>query len=165
MNLSWKRWFLGLADYVSGKSKDKSTKVGAIIVDDDNDIVSTGYNSFPRGVDDDVEERHQRPAKYMWTEHAERNAIYNAARRILKGKTLVLQYAPCPCHDCARAVIQSGIKKIVVPKGKEFPGLGSWTDSLNVARQMLDEAGVEIEEVDFNELDHDVKDWHGARTK
>ena len=163
MNESWKKWHLGLANYVSGKSKDRSTKVGAVIVDDDNTVLATGFNSFPRGVNDDVDERHERPAKYMWTEHAERNAIYNAARQVLKGSTLVLQYAPCPCTDCTRGVIQSGIKKIIVPKGAFFPGIGKWDESLKVAKEMLDEAGVEIEEVDYDEADHDLGDFHGAR--
>ena len=163
MNINWKKWHLGLTNWVSGKSKDRSTRVGAIIVDDDNTVIATGYNSFPRGVNDDIDERHERPAKYMYTEHAERNAIYNAARQILKDKTLVLQYAPCPCHDCTRGVIQSGIKKIIVPKGAWFPGVGDWTDSLKVSMEMLEEAGVEIEEVEFNEDDHDFGDFQGAR--
>ena len=163
INDNWKKWHLGLANWVSGKSKDKSTKVGAVIVDDDNTVIATGYNSFPRGVNDDVAERHERPAKYMWTEHAERNAIYNAARQVLKGTTVVLQYAPCPCTDCTRGVIQSGIKKIIVPKGSYFPGVGKWDESLQVAKEMLDEAGVDIEEVEFDEDDHDFGDFHGAR--
>lgn len=163
MNISWKKWHLGLANYVSGKSKDRSTKVGAVIVDDDNTVIATGYNSFPRGVNDDIDERHERPAKYMWTEHAERNAIYNAARQILKGTTLVLQYAPCPCTDCTRGVIQSGIKKIIVPKGAWFPGVGDWNESLKIAKEMLDEAGVEVEEVDFDADDHNFGDYHNSR--
>jgi dCMP deaminase len=163
MNISWKKWHLGLATWVAGKSKDRSTKVGAVIVDDDNTPISFGFNSFPRGVDDTIESRHERPAKYMFTEHAERNAIYNAARKVLKGTTLVLQYAPCPCHDCTRGVIQSGIKKIIVPKGAWFPGVGDWSDSLVIAKQMLDEAGVEVEEVDFEHDDHDFGDYHDAR--
>ena len=163
MNTSWKKWHLGLAHWVSGKSKDRSTKVGAVIVDDENTIISTGFNSFPRGVNDDIDERHVRPTKYLYTEHAERNAIYNAARQILKGKTLVLQYAPCPCHDCTRAVIQSGIKKIIVPKDGKFPGRGDWGDSLEAAMTMLNEAGVEVEEVEFSMDDHDFADFHNAR--
>lgn len=168
MNKSWKKWHLGLATWVAGKSKDRSTKVGAVIVDDDNTVISTGFNSFPRGVNDDVDERHERPAKYRWTEHAERNAIYNAARQVLKGTTLVLQYPPCPCTDCTRGVIQSGIKKIIVPKGAHFPGVGGagvgdWTEDLKIAREMLAEVGIEIEEVEFDHDEHDFGDFHGAR--
>ena len=165
MNESWKKWHLGLATWVAGKSKDRSTKVGAVIVDDDATVISTGFNSFPRGVDDTVDSRHERPAKYRWTEHAERNAIYNAARRILKGTTMVLQYPPCPCTDCTRGVIQTGIKKIIVPKGAFFPGVGDWSDDLKIAKEMLEEAGVEIEEVEYNEEDHDFGDYHNARSK
>ena len=163
MNDNWKRWHLGHADWVSGKSKDRSTRVGAIIVDDDNTPISEGFNSFPRGVDDDVDERHERPAKYRWTEHAERNAIYNAARKILKGTTLVLQYPPCPCTDCTRGVIQVGIKKIIVPKNSYFPGVGNWDEDLKIAKVMLEEAGVEIEEVDYNPEEIDFTDFHNAR--
>ena len=142
---SWGEYFFKLAALVSSKSKDRSTKVGAVIVDDENSIVSTGYNGFCRGVDDSIDERHKRPEKYLWTEHAERNAIYNAARRVLNGTTMYLQYGPCPCADCTRAIIQSGIKNIVIPKNAEFPGKGSqWNDSCRAAMEMLHEAGIAI---------------------
>ena len=163
MNISWKKWHLGLAAYVSGKSKDKSTKVGCVIVDDDNTPISTGFNSFPRGVDDTIASRHERPAKYKWTEHAERNAIYNAARQVLKGTTLVLQGMPCLCTDCARGVIQTGIKKVIITKGEHTPSAADWAEDLAIAKEMLAEVGVEIEEVEYNEDDHDFGDYHGAR--
>ena len=163
MNLSWKQWHLGLAAYVSGKSKDKSTKVGCVIVDDDNTPISTGFNSFPRGVDDTIEERHERPAKYLYTEHAERNAIYNAARQILKGTTLVLQGAPCTCADCARGIIQSGIKKIIVVKDESTILKGDWDADFTAAFEMFSEAGVEVEAVEFDGDDHDFGDYHNAR--
>jgi dCMP deaminase len=73
--MNWTNYFLNIAEAVKEKSKDQRTKIGAVIVGKDNEIVSTGYNSFPRGIDDDVEERQQRPEKYFWFEHAERNAI------------------------------------------------------------------------------------------
>ncbi len=78
--MNWDQYFLNIAEQVKEKSKDRRTKIGAVIVGPDNEIVSTGYNSFPRGIDDDVEERQVRPEKYYWFEHAERNSIYNAAR-------------------------------------------------------------------------------------
>ncbi len=77
---SIREYFLNIAESVKLKSKDRRTQIGAVIVGKDNEIVTTGYNSFPRGINDDVEERQQRPEKYFWFEHAERNAIYNAAR-------------------------------------------------------------------------------------
>jgi len=80
--IDWQDYFIGIANQVKLKSKDKNTQIGAVIVGEDNEVVSTGYNSFPRGIDDDVPERQERPEKYHWFEHAERNAIYNAANRV-----------------------------------------------------------------------------------
>ena len=90
MNISWDDYFAGLLSQVAVKSKDPTTKIGALIVGPDREIRSTGYNSFPRGLDDNVRERMERPEKYYWIEHAERNAIYNAARcgTTLKGCTV-----------------------------------------------------------------------------
>lgn len=141
---SWKQYFVELAQLASTKSKDRSTKVGAVIIGPNNEIRTTGYNGFPRKVNDDVEARHSRPTKYLFTEHAERNAIYNAARHgiALDGCTLYLNYVPCPCADCTRAIIQSGIVKIIGPRIK-FPGKGElWEESMRASTEMLDEAGV-----------------------
>ena len=77
--MRWVEYFRNLAHQVKLKSKDESTQIGAIIVGKDKEIVSTGYNSFPRGLTDDIKSRQERPEKYYWFEHAERNAIYNAA--------------------------------------------------------------------------------------
>lgn len=109
----WNVRFVDLARLVGSWSKDRSRKVGAVIAGFNREILSVGYNGFPRGVNDDVEERHQRPAKYLWTEHAERNAIYNAARRgvELEGATIYLPWYPC--MDCARAIVQVGISDVV----------------------------------------------------
>jgi len=78
--MNWDEYFVAIAELVCFRSKDRSTKVGAVIVGPDNEIRSTGYNSFVRGINDTIEERQQRPEKYFWFEHAERNAIYCAAR-------------------------------------------------------------------------------------
>ena len=101
--MNWVDYFYKIAEQVKEKSKDKKTKIGAVIVGKDNEIVSTGYNSFPRGIDDNVAERQERPEKYFWFEHAERNAIYNAARIGVstKGCTMFLT-CDIPCADCAR---------------------------------------------------------------
>ena len=77
--MSWKTRWMDLTIFISQWSKDRSRKCGAIIVDDRNVLISIGWNGFPRGINDDIDARHARPAKYQWTEHAERNAIYNAA--------------------------------------------------------------------------------------
>ena len=77
--MNWTEYFLEIAEVVKLKSKDQSTQIGAVVVGEGNNVLSTGYNSFPRGLDDSLQERQERPEKYFWMEHAERNAIYNAA--------------------------------------------------------------------------------------
>jgi dCMP deaminase len=135
--MGWFGYFKKIMDAVKTKSKDRSVQVPCLIVDDDHSIVSTGYNGFPRGVNDNIDARHERPIKYRYTEHAERNAIYNAARRLLKGKTLLI--AAMPCTDCMRGIIQSGIAKVVVysPYVNE-----RWYDDALISYQMAIEAGV-----------------------
>lgn len=144
--MDWDEYYINMAEFISQKSKDRSTKVGCVIVGPDNEVRSTGYNGFPRGVDDSKDERHDRPVKYDYTEHAERNAIYNAARVgiPLKGCTLYLNWEPCPCTDCTRAVIQSGIVRIIGPD-KPFgkPGSKDWQDDFQRSAEMLDEVGIE----------------------
>lgn len=139
----WEKRFFKYAEEVAQWSKDRSTKVGCVIVNDENDILSRGYNGFPRGADDDTDQRrYEKPAKYMWTEHAERNAIYNAART---GTSLVGSNAYCtyfPCIDCTRGLIQVGVKKIYAPK-PDF-NHEKWGDSWIEGVTMLKECGVEI---------------------
>lgn len=112
-----------MAKLVSSWSKDRSTKVGAVLVSQDNYVLGVGYNGFPRGVDDDIESRHDRPSKYDWTEHAERNAIYNAARHgiSLDGASMFIwlevsesTQAKGICMSCCRAIIQSGVKRVFI---------------------------------------------------
>ena len=140
----WDAYFMQLAHDVASRSKDQSTQLGAVIVGPDREIRSTGYNSFPRGVNDDVAERQERPLKYLWMEHAERNAIYNAARMgtCLKGCVLYCAWPPCP--DCARAIVQSGIIGVVV-ESMDVPE--RWQANMEVARQILSEAGVWIRQM------------------
>lgn len=138
----WDQRFLELALLIAGWSKDKSRKTAAVIVGEGRKILATGYNGFPRGVNDEVPERHSRDkdAKYKWTEHAERNAIYQAADHgiALRGSTIYLPWYPCA--DCARAIVQSGIKFLV---GVE----PDWNDpkyafDFECAREILGEGGV-----------------------
>lgn len=147
---SWDQHFIDMAELISQKSKDRSTKVGAVIVGPDNEVRSTGYNGFPRSVNDLDESRHERPTKYDYTEHAERNAIYNAARVGIptKGCSLYLNWEPCPCSDCTRAVIQAGIVKVVGPN-RPFGKPGThWQDNFVHSKAMLAEAGIEIEVIE-----------------
>lgn len=112
--ISWDKYFMSLAYFVAMKSKDENTNIGAVIVGPDNEIRSTGYNSFVRGSWDELKERQERPEKYYWFEHAERNAIYNAARVGTPLCGCRIYVLGIPCMDCARAIIQSGICEVVV---------------------------------------------------
>ncbi len=137
--VSWHETFLEICDVIAKRSKDQSTQVGSVIVGPDHEIRSVGYNCFARGIDDNKQERQERPEKYFFFEHAERNAIYNAARIgvPLKGCTLYVQWPPCA--DCARAIIQSGISVVII-KTNKIPG--SWHESCQKGMDMFKEARV-----------------------
>lgn len=142
---SWDRYFMNLVDVVSTRSKDRSTKVGAVFVGPDNEIRSTGYNSFPRGLRDNVEARHERPEKYLWTEHAERNAIYNAARMgtCLKGCRVYIPFAPC--MDCARGIVQVGCTEVIAGVIDEnSPLYQRWQEDFKRVGPLFDETGVKL---------------------
>ena len=127
------------------KSEDVKTHIGAIVVGPDHEIRTTGYNGLPRGVKN-TPERQNRPEKYFWFEHAERNAIYNAVRigTSLKGCTMYTN--AIPCADCSRAIIQSGITKVIVDKAFDiFQDHKTWGEHLAKSEKMLVEAGVELE--------------------
>ena len=115
----WDAYFMKMAYHVASKSKDRSIKVGCVAVGDGNSVLSTGYNGFPRGVDDENEEYHTRPAKYDWTEHAERNTVYNAARNGIRLLYSTVYSTSLPCADCARAFVQSGVRRLVIPNQKQ----------------------------------------------
>ena len=138
------------AEHWAAKSKDPSTQVGVVLVPAYGDVPIPGYNGFPRGVDDDEDNekgRWDRPIKYSYVEHAERNAIYNAARMGVKtmGATMYFNFDPRPCTNCARAIIQAGVRRLVGYSHRPFPGKGTqWKDDLVVAETMLREAGVQI---------------------
>jgi dCMP deaminase len=141
----WSEYFLGIAEQVKLKSKDESTQIGAVIVGKDNEILSTGYNSFPRGLDDNLPERQERPLKYYYFEHAERNAIYNAARvgTPLNGSTIYLT-SGLPCADCARGIINSGIKTVYCKRECTTKNKEKWVESQNTAKEMMAECGVRV---------------------
>ena len=144
--MNWNEYFRGIAHQVKLKSKDIRTQIGAVIVGSDNEIVSTGYNSFPRGINDEVTERQERPEKYYWFEHAERNAIYNAARIGVSTKGCTM-YLTCgiPCADCCRGIINAGISKVVL-EGDGHGAVGTkWDESAKRSLQMFNEVGVIVE--------------------
>src|SRR5580704_9582280 len=113
--LEWHTRFLQFAQMVASWSKDPSTKVGACIVDSHRRILGTGYNGFPRGVEDTLARYADRPVKYAMVVHAEANAILNALGSV-EGATLYCNIG-MPCSDCAKLIIQAGIKRVVCPAG------------------------------------------------
>lgn len=141
----WDQRFIDLAEYIGQWSKDRNTKVGAVIVDVDKRVISTGYNGFVGGMDDEVDVRYERPFKYSYTEHAEANAIHTAARLgvSVKGSTMYVKWFPC--ETCTRAIIQSGISKLVCCE----PDFNDkrWGESFKIAYEMLNECGVELKYV------------------
>ena len=134
---------LGLAQYIGGWSKDQSRKVGAVIADSKGGVRAIGYNGLPRGADEEHESRHHAPDKYLWTEHAERNAIFEAGRMgaQIDGCTMYLPWFPC--MDCARAIVQAGIVRLVAIEPDTLDP--RWGGHFEVAIQLFREAGIEIE--------------------
>lgn len=122
-------------------SPDLSTQNGAIVIARDGRI-AMGCNKLPMGVEV-TSERLERPKKYLWTEHAERNAIYDAARRGIRTEGATMFCPFIACHDCARAIVQSGIISVVTHTAMQIPG--RWSESVEVGFEILNEAGVEIE--------------------
>lgn len=141
---SWDDLFIATAQLYATKSKDRNTKIGAVLVGPDNEVVSTGYNSFPRDLDDSVEERYMRPEKYYWTEHAERNCLYNAARMGIRTKGCRM-FLSCwiPCTDCARAIIQCGVVEVILGAAQNAAS-SKWQAEGERSEQMFKEAGVEV---------------------
>jgi len=148
-NDKWNYRFLELAELIASWSKDTSTKTGAVIIGPDKEIRATGYNGLVRKVDDNIPERMERPTKYDFFEHAERNAIYNACLTGTSLKNCTIYCTLTPCTDCARAIIQTGIKAVVTYeyKPKADDPKNTWRDKLNYSAQMFKEAGVEYIEL------------------
>lgn len=138
----WDKRYLALAKEVSTWSKDPSTQVGAVTVGQKKEVLSQGFNGFPRGIEDSDERYGDRPTKYKFVVHAEMNAIYNATYSgvSLDGATLYVYGLPI-CSECAKGIIQVGIKKVVVEKAKE---LDNWNESVGLSKKMFDEAGVAL---------------------
>ena len=142
--MNWDEYFMAMARFVAQKSKDQSVKVGVVIVGPDNEVRSTGYNGFPRGIDESFPSRWERPIKYQFVEHAERNAVYNAARIGVSTRGCTAYMESPPCADCGRALIQAGIKKIVVTTNNPFKNRADWAQSIEFAMNLLREGGVEV---------------------
>ncbi|SDR00548.1 deaminase [Pseudovibrio sp. Tun.PSC04-5.I4] len=140
----WNTRFLEVCQTVASWSDDRDRHVGAVIFGPGQVILATGYNGLPRGVSGADNTRYDRKSgeKFFWVEHAERNAIYNAARTgtALQSSTIVINRFPCA--DCARAIIQSGISEVVSPPPPKNDG--ALDHSFDVAEVMLREAGIAI---------------------
>ena len=146
--LSWDDYFMGLAHLSAKRSKDPSTQVGAAIVSEEHRVVGIGYNGFPSGCDDDVypweREGDFGDTKYPYVVHAELNAILNS-NQLCRGCTIYVTLFPC--NECAKAIIQSGIKRVVYECDKYAD-----TDAVKASKRMFLSAGVELKQ-----LDHDVR--------
>lgn len=143
--ISWDEYFMGVAKLSAYRSKDPNTQVGACIVNEDNRIVGVGYNGLPRGCEDDLfpwesREGHLYDTKYPYVVHAELNAILNSIQK-LKGCRIYVSLFPC--HECTKAIIQSGIKEIIYEDDK-YNG----TESDRAAKRMLDVAHVSYRKID-----------------
>ena len=135
--ITWDEYFMGVAMLAARRSKDPNTQVGACIVSPDNIIISTGYNGLPNGCSDDEYpwEREGEETKYPYVVHAELNAILNANGRDLRGSRL---YVPLfPCNECAKAIIQAGVKEVLYLSDKYAS-----TAATRASKRMLDSAGV-----------------------
>jgi dCMP deaminase len=144
----WDAYYLEICRVVGLRSKDPNTQLGCIIVGPAHEIRSTGYNSFPRGIRDDVPERLVRPAKYLWIEHAERNAICNAARAGTATEGCTLYVEIMPCMDCARAIVQAGIINVVVSAQRMKAYTSDYyNEHFGMVEILFGEAGVGVRQV------------------
>lgn len=138
----WDKRYMEMAMLVASWSKDPSSKIGAVAVNEKGQILTTGYNGFPRGIADD-DRLNDRPVKYKYIVHAEQNAIYNATYNgvSLHGSTMYVAGLPC-CSDCAKGIIQVGVRRVVM---NGDPLNGRWAESTRLTLDMFKEANVEWE--------------------
>lgn len=141
----WDRRFLALAEHVASWSKDPSTQTGAVIVRPDRTIASMGYNGFPRGIEDDSDRLNDRQQKYDLIVHCEMNAILSA-REPLTGYTIYV-YPFLTCQRCAVHIVQTGIKRVVVPISPPDK-LERWRTAFEAAEKVYMESGIELQYYD-----------------
>lgn len=143
ISTSWHKKYLLLAKHISSWSKDPSTKVGAVAIGGVGQILATGYNGFPRNIADHQERLNNRDQKYKYVVHAEMNCIYNATHNGISLKDSVLYVYGLPvCSECAKGVIQTGIKMVVMPEFKNTPE--KWLNSFEKTRMVFNESGVNL---------------------
>ncbi|MDD9945916.1 MAG: dCMP deaminase family protein [Myxococcales bacterium] len=141
----WDRRFVELAAHIATWSKDPSTQVGCVVVGPDREIRSTGFNGFPRGIEDSEARLTDRDQKYPLICHAEENAIMHAARVGVSLKSCVAYVTWPPCTRCARSLIQAGVREVCFPAGLEIPE--RWLEDFDLSTHMLAESGVLVRQV------------------
>lgn len=165
---TWDDTWINLCYEMANRSKDRSTRVGCVIVGQNNILKSQGYNGIPRDCDDDIDHRHQRPQKYFYFEHGERNSIYNAAKEGIPLKGCKIYIPAPPCVECCRAIIQSGIVEIIcdtlfVPK--------RWKEACDAGIEMLLEANIFVRQPNSDVkitkwiYTEDENGWGGDRSR
>lgn len=149
MRNKWDQRYLKLAYGIAQWSKDPSSKIGAVTVGAKGQVLSQGFNGFPRGLKDDYDRLNDRETKYKYVVHAEMNAIYNATYNgtSLDGATLYVYGLPT-CSECAKGIIQVGIKRVVMPASPGMPE--KWKDSWLTSMSFFKEAGVDFDFIDFD---------------
>ena len=142
----WHGLYMDLAKKISTWSKDPSRKIGAVAIGDNGQVLSQGYNGFPRGILDLQERYDDRPTKYKYVVHAEMNCIYNATLNgvSLKGSTLYVSGLPV-CSECAKGIIQVGIKEVYWNLDDDIPEI--WLDSLKLTTEFFEEAKVKFTKI------------------
>tara|TARA_R100000808_G_C2115575_1_gene128322 strand:- start:568 stop:996 length:429 start_codon:yes stop_codon:yes gene_type:complete len=140
INHIWDSRFLKIAQEVSTWSKDPSTKVGAVIVDNKNRVISMGYNGFPQGVADD-KRLENRESKYKRIVHAEMNALLFSSKSVADCRIYTYPFLPCP--RCAGPIIQSGINMVICPKSTNQ----RWAADFEISREIFTEAGIFLKEI------------------
>lgn len=140
-NNKWDARYLDLAKHIGQWSKDPSRKIGAVAIGSKGEVLAQGYNGFPRGIDDDSVRYENRELKYKYVVHAEMNVIYNATYNgvSLDGADLYVYGLPV-CSECAKGVIQVGIKRVIMPKQEDTPDV--WKESFEFTKKLFDEARV-----------------------
>ena len=144
--LNWDEYFMALSHLSSKRSKDPSTKVGAVIVNENNRVVGIGYNGFPNGCEDDIYpwEREGKflDTKYAYVVHAELNAILNSNTSVKGCKIYVTLF---PCNECAKSIIQAGISEVIYESDKYHE-----SDSVIASKKMLESSGVILRKLESN---------------
>ena len=153
-NINWDEYFMGIALLSSLRSKDPNTKVGACIVDEDNKVVSIGYNGMPRHIDEEnlsLNKGEGLDSKYLYVCHAEFNAILNT-RNGSALKNCILYVTLFPCNECAKAIIQVGIKEVVYLDNKYENQI-----TTQASKKMLELAGIKLRKYQGKDIKIEIK--------